>query len=47
MLSINDARFMYHWTKAEKAIKNGDITKSNKHKTKVKQLLLKKNRKGS
>ena len=41
MLSINDIRFMYHWTKAERALKNGDKVKSKKHADKAQRLLLK------
>lgn len=46
MLSINDIRFMYHWSKAEKALKNGDEVKSKKHTDKVQRLLLLRIRKG-
>lgn len=46
MMSIKDIRFMYHWTKAEKAMKNGDDVKARKHRDKFNRLLLLKVRKG-
>lgn len=42
LYKINDIRFAYHWTKAEKALKNGDNVKVEKHKKKMNELLLRK-----
>ena len=46
LYKINDIRFAYHWTKAEKALKKGDNSKAEKHKKKINELLLQKVRKG-
>lgn len=37
---INNLRFLYHWTKAEEALDNGDEENAKKHKEEMNRLLL-------
>lgn len=39
MLSINDLRFMYHWSKGEKALRKGDKHKYEEHRNEANKLL--------
>ena len=46
MRTINNWRWLYHWTKAEEALDRGDEAKFKKHNEKMDRLLLLKVRKG-
>lgn len=46
MRTINNWRYLYYWTKAEKALEEGDEGKYRKYRDKFNRLLLLKIRKG-